>query len=196
MSPANAAVSPPTPQVPPAPATNTVQISQVSTQGPAGALDEFVELHNVQMAPLDISGYTVWSCPAAGPQVLLATIPAGTVLQGSVSDPTLDVGSYYLIANQNYSRFTAPDLSYAIGDIQRLGGVLLRGAPTATSPQGLRVDSVGFSVGNSCTETAPAQPQSPAFVDQASLRVSNQDSNVNAVDFALISPAFPRNSSF
>jgi hypothetical protein len=191
-SPANAA----DPSIAPAPPSTTVQISQVSTQGPGGSLDEFVELHNVQASPLDISGYTVWSCPQSGPQILLATIPQGTILQGTTPDPTVTTGQYYLLANAGgYNRATPPDQLYS-GDIQRLGGVQLRGASSSLNPQGARLDSVGFSVGNLCTETAPAPAQSISPIDQSDVRLGMIDTNVNAFDFALVSPAFPRNSSF
>jgi hypothetical protein len=79
------------------------------------------------------------------------------------------------------------------GDVQRTGGVLLRAAPTAENPLGNRIDSVGFSRFNPCTQTLPA-PQQTAFADQSVIRVSN--TAINAFDFVLISPSFPRNSSF
>src|SRR5437763_16253527 len=162
MSPAQAAVSQPVPDPPVAQPSSGIQISQVSTQGPGGTRDEFVELHNVGAFPLDVSGYTVWACPAAGPQVLLATIPSGTVLDGTTT--MVGTGPFYLLANAaGYSRLAAPDLFYN-GDIQRLGGVLLRGAPTMSQPLGAQIDAVGFSVGNSCTEQAPAPAQSPNFI--------------------------------
>src|SRR5262249_25074761 len=129
-------------------------------------------------------------------QILLATIPQGTILQGTTPSPEVTTGRYYLLANAaGYSRVTPPDQLYS-GDIQRLGGVLLRGVPSQLNPQGARIDSVGFSVGNLCTETAPAPAQSSSFIDQSDVRLGMIDTNVNAFDFALVSPAFPRNSSF
>ena len=81
------------------------------------------------------------------------------------------------------------------GDIQRTGGVMLRGVPTATSPLGPRIDMLGFSVGNACTENSPAVAQT-GFADASNVRHGNVDTNVNAFDFTLVSPSFPRNSSF
>src|SRR5262249_41769753 len=194
-SPASAA-SQPNPSVAPAPPSTNVQISQVSTQGLGGSLDEFVELQNVQASPLDISGYTVYACSQSGQQILLATIPQGTILQGTTPSPEVNTGRYYLLANAvGYNRVTPPDQLYT-GDIQRLGGVLLRGTPNLLNPQGARIDSVGFAVGNACTETAPAPAQSIIFIDQSDVRLGMIDTNVNTFDFTLVSPAFPRNSSF
>ncbi|MEV4640615.1 lamin tail domain-containing protein [Actinoplanes sp. NPDC049548] len=187
MAPANAA-----PLVPPAPASNLV-ISQVSTQGPGGATDEFVEIHNLGENSMDISNYSVWSCTNSGTQVLLGVLPSGTVLSGT-EDQQPEVGQFYLLAGQDYSRITPPDQTYS-GNIARTGGVLLRGAPQAGNPTGARIDSVGFSSANPCTETAAAPAQSTTFMDQAALRVSDQDTNNNAFDFRRISPAMPRNSS-
>jgi len=187
--------------VPPAPPATSVQLSQVSTQGPGGVADEFVELQNVQEMALDISSYTLWGCTQTGQQILLATIPQGTILQGTTVDPNVETGRYYLAANANgYSRTTPPDQLYT-GDIQRLGGVLVRGVPTASNPQGAKIDAVGFSPANPCTETAPAPAQTMATpgggsADQSVVRFGAIDTNINAFDFTLVSPAFPRNSSF
>ena len=189
VTPANAAVEPA------AEASTTVQISQVATQGPGGTLDEFIELQNVQSSSLDISGYTLWACSSTGQQQLLATIPAGTILGGTTPEPGMEAGRYLLLANVNYTRAVPPDVTYT-GDVQRLGGVMLRGAPTSTNPTGVRIDAVGFSRFLPCTETLPAQPQSAAFVDQSSIRFGTVDTNNNAIDFTLITPAFPRNSTF
>jgi hypothetical protein len=189
-SPANAATIEPMQQAP----SSTVLISQVATQGPAGIMDEFIELQNVQATPLDISGYSVWACTATGQQQILATVPVGTVLQGTNENPNAETGRFYLLANVNYSRAVTPDQSYT-GDVQRQGGVLLRAAPTPSNPLGARIDSVGFSRFNPCTETAPASAQT-GFADQSNIRFFGVDTNVNAFDFTLITPAFPRNSTF
>ncbi|MFI7601706.1 hypothetical protein [Actinoplanes sp. NPDC049681] len=186
MSPANAA-----PLVPPAPAS-TMVISQVSTQGPGGVTDEFVEIHNLGEESMDISNFSVWSCTNAGQQVLLATVPQGTVLSGS--EDQQEIGQFYLLAAQGYERITPPDQTYN-GNIARTGGVLLRGAPRTGSPTGARIDSVGFSSANPCTETAAAPAQSIDFTDQAALRVNDRDTNNNAFDFRRVAPAMPRNSS-
>ena len=193
-NPAQAATDP-GPFVAPPPISTTIQLSQVSTQGPGGTQDEFVELQNVQAEPLDISGYSIWACTATNQQVLLATIPSGIVLNGTTPDPNVETGRYYLLANAaGYSRNTPPDQLYS-GDIQRTGGVMLRGVPTATSPLGPRIDMLGFSVGNACTENSPAVAQT-GFADASNVRHGNVDTNVNAFDFTLVSPSFPRNSSF
>jgi len=190
-SPANAGTSAP---LQPAPASTSVLISQVSTQGPAGIMDEFIELQNVQSTPLNISGYSIWACSGTGQQTILATVPAGTVLQGTESEPGAENGRFYLLANANYSRAVPPDQTYT-GDVQRQGGVLLRAAPTPSSPLGARVDSVGFTRFNPCTETAPA-PAQTGFADQSVIRFFGVDTNVNAFDFTMIAPSFPRNSTF
>lgn len=188
-SPAHAATSAPL-----QPASTSVLISQVSTQGPAGIMDEFIELQNVQSTALDISNYSIWACSATGQQVLLTTIPVGTVLQGTQTEPGAENGRFFLLANANYSRAVPPDQTYT-GDVQRQGGVLLRAAPTPSSPLGARVDSVGFTRFNPCTETAPA-PTQTGFADQSVIRFFGVDTNVNAFDFTLIAPSFPRNSTF
>ncbi|RZU53976.1 lamin tail-like protein [Krasilnikovia cinnamomea] len=187
VSPASAA-----PLVPPAPASNMV-ISQVSTQGPGGVTDEFVELHNTGPQSMDISNFSVWACSNSGQHILLATVPAGTILSGT-EEQQPETGQYYLLAAQGYERLTPPDQTYN-GNIARTGGVLLRGTPNIENPMGARVDSVGFSATNICTETAPAPAQTTNFSDQSVLRVADQDTNNNAFDFRRVAPAMPRNSS-
>ncbi|GAB1692330.1 lamin tail domain-containing protein [Krasilnikovia sp. M28-CT-15] len=187
VAPASAA-----PLVPPAPTSNMV-ISQVSTQGPGGVTDEFVELRNIGEQSMDISNFTIWNCNNSGLHTLLATIPAGTILSGS-EEQQPETGQYYLLAAQGYERLTPPDLTYN-GNIARTGGVLMRGAPTDENALGARIDSVGFSANNICTETAPAPAQNNTFADQSVLRVADRDTNNNAFDFRKVAPAMPRNSS-
>jgi hypothetical protein len=98
----------------------------------------------------------------------------------------MEPGSFLLFAGSGYIRTIVPDVSYD-GDIQRRGGVMLR------APTGARVDAVGFSPGIACTETAPAPGPLPG---QAVLRLGCQDTDVNAFDFVLVAPPFPRNSLF
>jgi hypothetical protein len=189
MSPAHAAAPVPL-QTPPHPLCRSLCITQVSTEGPSGPLDEFVELGNPGLFSADIGGTTVWACPGSGPMILLGTIPSGTILHGSLPDPAVETGQFLLLANADYSGVVSPDGSFT-RDIPRLGGVMLRRTPTRANPSGI-IDAVGFSARNTCVETMPARPQPPG----ASSARDDGDTNNNRGDFVSISPPFPRNSHF
>jgi len=176
---------------PAAPPSPDVVISQVSTEGPGGIMDEYVELRNNGIVPVNIGGWTLSACTAQNQVVRLATIAPETILQpGAIPGSS---GQFYLLANAGYTRATPPDQLY-VGDIQRLGGVMLQRPSLVPGLPQQKVDSLGFSRNVSCTESAPARPQLP-FSDQSNLRVDPFDTNNNANDFAIVGPpTFPRNS--
>lgn len=110
-----------------------------------------------------IGNWQLEACNTDGSEVLLTTIPAGTVLQ-----PKGQVGQCFLVANcDGYSGATPADLCYSGASIHDLGGVkLLNGV-------GTEIDAVGFTDGLDCTETCPAMPQTaaenPVAVQQSSV---------------------------
>jgi hypothetical protein len=181
------------------PVSRTIVISQVSTQGPGGRFDEFVELENIGTVPVNIAGYTVTACTALNMLVPLVTIVSPEQLPPEPGQPLTPVilapGERWLIANlSGYTRGLIPNQVYTsdvtaptLAEIQSRGGVLLRNAPPEGFPIGAYVDAVGFSQGLQCTETAPARPQT-GFLDQANLRANPVDTNVNRRDFILYGP--------
>jgi len=183
----------------PQPISQNVVISQVSTQGPGGRFDEFVELENISQAPVNIAGYTLSACTAVNMLIPLVTVQSSTQLPPEPGVPLepviLSPGERWLIVNAaGFTRGLIPNQTYVseVGtptatEIQAHGGVLLRTATPAGFPTGAYVDAVGFAQGLQCTETAPARPQT-TFADQANLRATAVDTNVNRRDFILYGP--------
>jgi hypothetical protein len=194
-SPANAADNG-TQQVP---VSREIVVSQVSTQGPGGRFDEFIELQNIGTVPVNIAGYTVSACTALNMVIPLVTVESPFQLPPVPGQPLEPVilapGETWFIANlAGYTRGIIPNQTYitdvsvpGISEIQSRGGVLVRGVAPVGAPFGAYIDAVGFTRGLTCTETAPARPQF-GFLDQASLRVGLIDTNVNARDFVLYGP--------
>jgi hypothetical protein len=183
-SPANAQIS--TQQVP---VSRDIVISQVSSQGPGGRFDEFVEIQNIGLADIDITGYTVSTCTVQNLQIPLFTVENQLTPGVPV---VLAPGETWLIANVGYTRgvpvnqfYTSDVTRPALNEIQNFGGIIMRTTPVVAP--GSYVDAVGFTRGLACTETAPARPQI-GFRDQANLRVGLVDTNVNARDFVLYGP--------
>ena len=73
---------------------SSVVISEFRTIGPGGGTDEFVEIYNPTIAPIDISGWQIWGSNSSGSNNSRATVPALTTLQS---------GQHYLFANGGYT---------------------------------------------------------------------------------------------
>jgi len=186
------------------PVSRNIVISQVSTQGPGGRFDEFIELENIGTAPINIAGYTLSACTAVNMVVPLVMVQSPTQLPPEPGQPpeavVLQPGERWLIANlAGYTRGLIPNQTFtteptdpALAEIQSRGGVLLRAAPVVGTPTGQYVDAVGFTQGLQCTETAPARAQA-GFADQANLRVNPVDTNVNRRDFIVYGPTSATN---
>ncbi len=107
-----------------------IVISEFASRGTDGATvsdtNEFIELYNPTSAAVDISGWKVQHMPGDGPTYHyqdLATVPAGTLIAAR---------GYYLIAHNDYSGSTAPDLQYS-QPTSHLGGHIRIGPSTLGS---------------------------------------------------------------
>lgn len=113
-----------------------VRIEEVAPAGPHGSADDFVELRNAGKTPVDVSGWRVYRCTAAGElsdDTLQTTIPAGTVLSG---------GSRFLVGGPGYvagERGDVPDASTRTSLADAVSGVLV------TTADGTRVDGLTVS---------------------------------------------------
>ena len=184
--------TPPT-QTPTAP--GHIVISEFRTLGPLGADDEFVELYNPTGAAVNIGGWLIKKSSGCGTSIqTLMTITSGTILQP---------GQHYLLASVNNSLPTTnqPDQTFTL-NIADTGGLALVNSS-------LSVDQVGMCAGTYYHEGNFLQPlpiaplpetptPSPGTSSQSYERkpggnTACYDTNDNASDFALISPAHPQN---
>ncbi|EMD26484.1 lamin tail domain-containing protein [Amycolatopsis azurea] len=159
--------------------STTVLINEVSTQGTAGALDEYLELRNVSTIPVDLSGFRLQFYS-------LSCVPAETVFlfQGLVLQPMNSVGQYLVLIGQNFSG-SIQDPTNVIpvgntGDLipTRAGAVVL------LDTTGRRVDTAGWAPP---PETPCLREGQPASTPPPGLSISRNylswDSDNNRTDF-------------
>ncbi|MBE3067253.1 MAG: lamin tail domain-containing protein, partial [Chloroflexi bacterium] len=174
-------VSPTTTVTPTAPAH--LVISEFRSRGPNGDNDEFVELYNPSGAAVNIGAWMIKKSSSCGTSITnLVTIPANTILQP---------GQHYLVAATG-SSVTGADQTYP-ASLADDGGVAL------VTVSGTLVDQAGMCTTTQYHEGTILSPLSGPS-DQSYERkpgglTSCYDTNNNAGDFALISPANPQNKA-
>jgi predicted extracellular nuclease len=166
--------------------STTIVISEFRTRGPLGGNDEFVELHNVSNAPIDISGWKIRASNAAGTVGTRVTINPGTIL---------GPGCFFLATNNTattgYSGSVAGNQSYLTGFTDD-GGVAV------TLPNDTVVDAVGMS-GTSAfkegTTLSPTTSNADRGIERrpGGIAGNNIDTDNNANDFLAITPGAPQN---
>lgn len=160
---------------------------QVAGDGATAADDEFVEIHNVSNANIDLNGYRVVYRSSSGTNdVQVTTWTTSTIIPA---------GGYYLIGHTPaYNGPTPADRAFdaSVAFSGTSGGIAIRNGAANT---GTIVDSVGFGGATNifvegATTTAPAASSSKA-------RKTNgcQDTDNNSNDFELLTTAAPRNSA-
>jgi len=167
-----------------------VVISQFQAGGTTNANDEFVELHNIGSAPVDLNGYRVVYRSSSGSNDVgpFATWTTSTVLQP---------GQYYLIASTAFTGTVTPDITYDPATClcsmsATAGGLAVRNGAQNT---GTIIDAVGWGGASNIffegTRTAaPANSTS-----QARQLNGCKDTDNNSADFSNLNPSAPRNKS-
>lgn len=150
--------------------------------------DEFIELHNIGSAPVDLNGYVVVYRSASG------VTDVGPMAQWSTSTIVLP-GQYYLIASTSYTGSATPDITYNNATCScslsaSAGGLAIRMGAVNT---GTIIDAVGWGAASNIffegTRTiAPGSGNSQGRLNQG---CQDTDNNVN--DFATLIPFAPRN---
>jgi predicted extracellular nuclease len=165
--------------------SSTLVVSQVQVAG-TNAADEFVELHNISAAPINVNGFKVVYRAATGTSdVSLATL-------GNVSIPA---GGYFLVgAAPGYDGGVPADATYADGGSGRLaaagGGLAVRDAADVV------VDSVAYGTATNAFREGTTTPAAPAANNSISRKnAGRQDTDNNSADFETLTPSAPRNSS-
>lgn len=163
-----------------------VVISEFRSRGPGGAGDEFVELYNPTGAAVNIGGWVIKRSSSCGSTLTtLATIPNNVILPP---------GGHYLLVSNSGATITGADQTFTPGLVDS-GGLALFSSSNSTQP----VDQVGMCEDTAFVENPPLAPLTGS-ANQSYERLPGsplacQDTNRNAEDFRLISPAQPQNSS-
>ena len=166
-----------------------IVISEFRFRGTVGGNDEFIELFNASTVPVNVGGWLIrGSNNAVAPAVSTrATIPAGVVV---------GPGCFYLVVNSTaltgYSGSVPGNLTYGTG-ITDDGGVAI------TRPDLTIVDQVGHGANGAFGEGA----RLPTLTTNANRGIERRpggtaghaDTNNNAADFQVITPANPQNGS-
>jgi hypothetical protein len=158
-------------------------ISEFRSRGPKGADDEFIELYNPSGAAVNIGTWMIKKSSGCGTSLsTLVTIPAGTILLS---------GQHYLVAATG-SSITNADRTYP-ASLADNGGLAL------VNTLGTLVDQVGMCATTQYREGTTLVPLTGTS-DQSYERkpggaTSCYDTNNNANDFSLISPASPLNKA-
>lgn len=163
-------------------APNHLVISKFRTVGPLGLSDEFVELYNPTGAAVNIGYWMIRNSSSCGSIVqTLATIYYGTILQP---------GQHYLLAASGSSSITIADQIFSPG-IANDGGLAL------VSSSGYTIDQVGMCTGTYYYEGNILKPLAGTSDQDYERKPGGEtacfDTNNNAADFALKSPADPLN---
>jgi hypothetical protein len=140
----------------------TFIISELRTSGPGGSGDDFVEMYNNTNSPLTVAatdasaGYGLFKMGATcnDTPVLLATIPAGTIIPAR--GHYLAVGSAYSLANDGGTNAAAGDATLIsdIGDDANVA--VFTTTDVANLSTATRLDAVGFGTNTDSTNAAAA----------------------------------------
>ena len=168
-----------TTQSPLLPSPNIV-ISQIQPGTTALPNDEFIELHNIGAAPVDLNGYTLVYRSASG---VNDVGPMAAWNQSTIVLP----GQYYLVASTSYTGTATPDVTYnpttcSCSLSATAGGMAIRQGPVNT---GTVIDAVGWGAASNIffentRTTAPGSGNSQARLNQGC-----QDTDNNLNDFAV-----------
>jgi hypothetical protein len=178
----------------------SVVISQMAPRGPAGGLDEFVELYNRSTHDADVSGCEIAYYTSAGVRSVRATLGAGTV-----------IGSHHwwLLGGPTFAGSTAPDVptawSTGLADVD---------ATVSLECGATMMDTLGYGTNAMVREGTPTPPL-PIAASSAYLRKANHcstaasmasggadadagngwDGDDNVGDFVTLSARTPRSSA-
>jgi hypothetical protein len=158
-------------------------INEVATRGPAGPLDQFVEIINPSMTnAVDISGWQLQVFNSANQLLQVILIPQGTVLQPiGAGIPSQEL---WVVASTSFTGGPADQPGAITVDIPDNGGVVL------FNPGLAKIDSVAMSAGaTSAVEGTPLTPQAAALDPLGPAygrNIVGADTNNNATDFKLL----------
>ena len=184
--------------------SSTVVINEVyggagcGTAGCSTYQNDFIELRNISLNLVDISGWSVQYAAAGGSAWQVTAVPASTVLRP---------GDTYLIAESfganGVNPLPSPNATGIIAMSATAGKIALTSSSTALSgacpfPNAAIVDFVGYGAGATCNDsgTNNSATNAPAPSTTASIQrnAAGLDTDVNSADFTAIAPT-PRGAT-
>lgn len=164
--------------------SSSVVVNEVSTRGPNGVTDEFVEIRNASTRVVDLSGYTIRIYNAQNTVVDTVLLPAGMVLQ-----PKGNAGQYAVLTGPNFSGTVADQSNVLPFNLTNAEGIPDNGGVAIFTPNGAKIDGVAFSAtAMTPREGQAAQPETVVTeqLGASSARdILSTDTDNNRADFTL-----------
>ncbi|MFL6373172.1 MAG: DNA/RNA non-specific endonuclease [Pyrinomonadaceae bacterium] len=173
--------------------SSTLVISQFEAGVSASNLnEEFVEIHNVSGSTVDLNGYRVVYRSST------ASSDSGTLATWTTTTP-LAAGAYYLIGSDVYgtNHPGSANITYSTSGLSTSGsngGLAIRLGAANT---GTVIDALGWGASATNALFEGTRAGAPGNTGSSLARLGNgcQDTDNNASDFSLLTPAAPRNTS-
>ena len=177
-------------------AAGDVVISEFRFSGPGGNRDEYIELYNMQGAPLDLTGWTLsvsaTNSPLSALDLTGKTIPAyGHLLLTNSGQNNSGGYSLSAVYPATYPVNSTTPSSYATGDVSYTGDIALSSALTLSNAQGTVIDSVGDLSGASGFVSSNQY----AFVRRMDGALGLIDTDTDQNDFNLLDTASTNGSA-
>ncbi|MGW3965122.1 lamin tail domain-containing protein [Amycolatopsis sp. NPDC005003] len=164
--------------------SSSVVINEVSTRGPNGATDEFIEIRNISSRAQDLTGYTIRVYGPGNAVLDTITLPAGMVLQ-----PKGNPGQFVVLTGQNFSGTVSDQTNVVPFFLAGAEGIPANGGVAVFSQTGTKVDGVAFNAAASTPREGQAALPETAATEQlaaASARdILSTDTDNNRLDFSL-----------
>ena len=164
--------------------SSTVVINEVSTRGPNGATDEFIEVRNVSSRSLDLTGYTIRVYGPSNNVIDTITLPAGMVLQ-----PKGNPGQFVVLTGQNFSGTIGDQTNVVPFFLAGTEGIPANGGVAIFSQTGAKIDGVAFRASAATPREGQAALPETAATEQLGASnardILSTDTDNNRVDFSL-----------
>jgi hypothetical protein len=157
-----------------------VLINELSSRGPNGGDDEFIELRNDSSVTAQIGGWRIMRSRRDGTTDLIHTLAPGI---------SLGPGCHYLLGGSGFIHYGPPvDTRYSLL-MDDEGGIAL------LDSGGSIVDQVGMSTSSAYREGAPLDPLRQDPDTRHTYARTSRDTNDNRSDFSLQNGGTPQSTS-
>jgi hypothetical protein len=164
--------------------SSSVVVNEVSTRGPNGATDEFIEIRNVSNRQQDLTGYTIRVYGPSNNVVDTIALPAGMVLQ-----PKGNPGQFVVLTGQNFSGTISDQTNVVPFFLGGFEGIPANGGVAVFSQTGTKIDGVAFSASAATPREGQAALPETAASEQlaagSARDIMSTDTDNNRVDFSL-----------
>jgi DNA/RNA endonuclease YhcR with UshA esterase domain len=172
-------------------AADHLVISEIQVAGATASDDEFIEIYNPTTSAVNIETWSIQYKSATGTTFYKKNFPTGA---------SVPAHGWYLVAHNDYTGATTPDMSHSTFSISGAGGhiFLVNNQTTLTSATDPSiVDKIGYGTADSPEGTAVAAPPANQSVERkfGGDLGNGEDTDDNSADFILQPAPNPQNIS-